>query len=51
MDNILEVRNLTKQYADFTLDHVSFSIPKGTIMGLIGETAPARVPQSMLFWI
>ncbi len=42
MDNILEVRNLTKKYADFTLDHVSFSIPKGTIMGLIGENGAGK---------
>ena len=42
MDNILEVRNLTKQYEDFTLDHVSFSIPKGTIMGLIGENGAGK---------
>lgn len=42
MNNILEVRNLTKQYADFTLDHVSFSIPKGTIMGLIGENGAGK---------
>lgn len=42
MDNILEVRSLTKQYADFTLDHVSFSIPKGTIMGLIGENGAGK---------
>lgn len=42
MDNILEVRNLTKQYADFTLDHASFSIPKGTIMGLIGENGAGK---------
>lgn len=42
MDNILEVRNLIKQYADFTLDHVSFSIPKGTIMGLIGENGAGK---------
>ena len=42
MDNILEVRNLTKQYADFTLDHVSFSISKGTIMGLIGENGAGK---------
>ena len=42
MDNILEVRNLTKQYTDFMLDHVSFSIPKGTIMGLIGENGAGK---------
>ena len=37
MNAMLQVENLTKQYADFKLDHVSFSVPKGTIMGLIGE--------------
>ncbi len=42
MDNILEVRNLTKQYTDFMLDHVSFSIPNGTIMGLIGENGAGK---------
>ena len=35
MNAILQVENLTKQYADFKLDHVSFSVPKGTIMGII----------------
>ncbi len=33
MDNILEVRNLTKQYADFTLDHVSFQFRKERLWG------------------
>lgn len=28
MDAILQVKNLTKQYTDFKLDHVSFSVPK-----------------------
>lgn len=42
MDSILEVKNLTKQYAGFKLDHVSFSIPKGTIMGLIGENGAGK---------
>ena len=42
MDAILQVENLTKQYPDFTLDHVSFSVPKGTIMGLIGENGAGK---------
>ena len=42
MDAILRVDNLTKQYADFKLDHVSFSVPKGTIMGLIGENGAGK---------
>ncbi len=42
MDAILQVENLTKHYPDFTLDHVSFSVPKGTIMGLIGENGAGK---------
>lgn len=42
MDVIIQVENLTKQYTDFKLDHVSFSIPKGTIMGLIGENGAGK---------
>ena len=42
MDAILQVENLTKQYTDFQLDHVSFSVPKGTIMGLIGENGAGK---------
>lgn len=42
MDAILQVENLSKQYTGFTLDNVSFSIPKGTIMGLIGENGAGK---------
>lgn len=42
MEPILQVENLTKQYPDFKLDHVSFTIPKGTIMGLIGENGAGK---------
>lgn len=42
MDAILQVENLTKQYNGFKLDHVSFSVPKGTIMGLIGENGAGK---------
>ena len=42
MDAILQVEDLTKHYPGFTLDHVSFSIPKGTIMGLIGENGSGK---------
>jgi ABC-2 type transport system ATP-binding protein len=42
MEPILRVENLTKHYADFKLDHVSFSIPKGTIMGLVGENGAGK---------
>ncbi len=42
MDDILKVENLTKEYADFKLDHVSFSVPKGSVMGLIGENGAGK---------
>lgn len=37
MEYAIEVRNLTKRYKDFTLDDISFALPSGTVMGLIGE--------------
>ncbi len=37
MRNALTVSRLTKTYNDFLLDHVSFSVPAGSIVGLIRE--------------
>lgn len=42
MDAILQVNNLTKHYPSFTLDHVTFDLPKGAIMGLIGENGAGK---------
>ena len=33
MEYAIEVRNLTKRYKDFTLDDISFALPRGTVMG------------------
>jgi len=40
--NCLEVRNLTKKYETFTLNNISFEIPKGYIMGFIGENGAGK---------
>lgn len=42
MENILQVEDLTKNYSDFKLDNVSFAIPKGSIMGLVGENGAGK---------
>ncbi len=42
MEYALEIKGLTKKYVDFTLDHVSFSLPAGCIMGLIGENGAGK---------
>lgn len=42
MENILEIRNLTKKYKNFKLDDISFVIPKGFIMGFIGENGAGK---------
>jgi ABC-2 type transport system ATP-binding protein len=40
--NALTIENLTKKYDTFLLDNVSFSIPKGYIMGFIGENGAGK---------
>lgn len=40
--NALEIRNLTKRYKGFTLDHINFSLPCGCIMGLVGENGAGK---------
>lgn len=42
MDNVLEVQDLCKRYEDFTLADVSFSLPRGYIMGLIGPNGAGK---------
>jgi ABC-2 type transport system ATP-binding protein len=42
MDNILEVKALRKVYKGFTLNDVSFQLPRGYIMGLIGPNGAGK---------
>lgn len=42
MDNLVEVRNLVKEYKNFRLNSISFDIPKGMIVGLIGGNGSGK---------
>ena len=42
MSNAIEIRNLSKSYKGFELKDISFDLPKGTIMGLIGENGAGK---------
>ncbi len=42
MDNILHVDNLCKKYKNFKINNVSLQLPKGFIMGLIGENGAGK---------
>ncbi len=40
--NALEIRGLTKHFADFTLDDLNLTLPGGCILGLIGENGAGK---------
>ena len=42
MDNILEISGLCKKYDDFELKDITFSLPKGYIMGFVGENGSGK---------
>ena len=37
MKNNIELQNVSKTYKDFKLQDISFNVPEGCIVGLIGE--------------
>lgn len=41
-NNALEIRNLSKHYEDFQLDHINLTVPAGAIVGLIGENGAGK---------
>ena len=41
-ENAIEIKDLTKRYDGFTLDKVSFNVPKGSIMGFIGQNGAGK---------
>lgn len=42
MENVLEIKNLSKKYNQFTLSDVNLDLPKGCIMGFIGENGAGK---------
>ena len=42
MENVLEVRDLSKQYKGFELQNVNITLPKGMIIGFIGENGAGK---------
>lgn len=41
-ENAIEISNMTKFYGGFKLDNVSLTLPKGYVMGLIGENGAGK---------
>lgn len=42
MENIIEIKGLSKKYKSFRLDNVDLIVPKGTVMGFIGENGAGK---------
>ncbi len=42
MKNIIEIKNLNKTYPSFKLDNINLIIPKGSIVGLVGQNGAGK---------
>lgn len=40
--NVLELKNVTKDYGDFKLDNISFAVPEGSVCGFIGQNGAGK---------
>lgn len=40
--NAIKITNLCKQYKGFALNHINLTVPKGSIMGIIGENGAGK---------
>lgn len=41
-ENAIEINGLTKRYDGFTLDNVSLAVPRGSIMGFVGQNGAGK---------
>ncbi|SCJ51934.1 Daunorubicin/doxorubicin resistance ATP-binding protein DrrA [uncultured Eubacterium sp.] len=41
-ENAIELKNVTKEFKGFKLDNISFDLPKGCILGLVGENGAGK---------
>ncbi len=41
-ENAIEIKKITKKYDGFTLDDLSFNVPKGSIMGFVGQNGAGK---------
>lgn len=48
MNDALTISGLTKNYKDFKLNGISFSVPCGSIVGLIGENGAGKKHNHLL---
>ncbi len=42
MENNIILKNVSKEYRDFKLNDISFNVPKGSVVGLIGENGVGK---------
>ncbi len=41
-ENAIKLKNVTKEFKGFKLDNISFDLPKGCILGLVGENGAGK---------
>lgn len=42
MENAIDIKNVSKSYENFNLKNINLTLPKGTIVGLIGENGAGK---------